>query len=30
MDGIPQGFDYSMVLPGQGDYYNPDFFIPLR
>lgn len=27
MDGIPQGFDYSMVLPGQGDYYNPDFFI---
>jgi arylsulfatase A-like enzyme len=27
LDGIPQGFDYSMVLPGQGDYYNPDFFI---
>ncbi len=27
MDGIPQGFDFSMVLPGQGHYYNPDFFI---
>jgi arylsulfatase A-like enzyme len=27
LDGIPQGFDYSMVLPGQGDYYNPDFLI---
>ncbi|MDD2551507.1 MAG: sulfatase [Dysgonamonadaceae bacterium] len=25
MDGKPQGFDYSMVLPGQGKYYNPDF-----
>lgn len=25
LDGIPQGFDYSMVLPGQGHYYNPDF-----
>lgn len=25
LDGIPQGFDYSAVLPGQGDYYNPDF-----
>lgn len=25
LDGIPQGFDYSNVLPGQGDYYNPDF-----
>ncbi|MDP7016379.1 MAG: sulfatase [Pirellulaceae bacterium] len=21
----PQGFDYWQVLPGQGDYYNPDF-----
>jgi arylsulfatase A-like enzyme len=21
----PQGFDYWNVLPGQGDYYNPDF-----
>lgn len=25
MDGLPQGFDYSNVLPGQGHYYNPDF-----
>ena len=27
LDGIPQGFDYSAVLPGQGDYYNPDFVV---
>lgn len=27
LDGLPQGFDYSMVLPGQGHYYNPDFII---
>ncbi len=26
LDGLPQGFDYSMVLSGQGDYYNPEFF----
>ncbi|HWS00945.1 MAG TPA: sulfatase-like hydrolase/transferase, partial [Prolixibacteraceae bacterium] len=25
IDGNPQGFDYWNVLPGQGDYYNPDF-----
>jgi arylsulfatase A-like enzyme len=25
LDGLPQGFDYSNVLPGQGQYYNPDF-----
>jgi len=25
LDGLPQGFDYSNVLPGQGPYYNPDF-----
>jgi arylsulfatase A-like enzyme len=25
IDGHPQGFDYSIVLPGQGQYYNPDF-----
>ena len=25
--GLPQGFDYSAVLPGQGHYYNPDFLI---
>jgi arylsulfatase A-like enzyme len=24
----PQGFDYWKVLPGQGDYYNPDFRTP--
>ena len=27
MDGLPQGFDYTAVLPGQGNYYNPDFII---
>lgn len=27
LDGIPQGFDFSMVLQDQGEYYNPDFFI---
>ncbi len=27
LDGNPQGFDYSMVLEGQGKYYNPDFII---
>jgi len=27
LDGIPQGFDFSMVLPGQGHYYNPDFIV---
>jgi arylsulfatase A-like enzyme len=25
LDGTPQGFDYSIVLPGQGQYYNPIF-----
>ena len=25
LNGLPQGFDYSNVLPGQGQYYNPDF-----
>lgn len=25
LDGQPQGFGYSAVLPGQGHYYNPDF-----
>jgi len=25
LSGLPQGFDYSNVLPGQGEYYNPDF-----
>ncbi|MFW6277208.1 MAG: sulfatase [Prolixibacteraceae bacterium] len=23
--GTPQGFDYSIVLPGQGHYFNPEF-----
>ena len=27
MDGIPQGFNYSAVLPDQGNYYNPDFIV---
>ncbi len=27
LNGLPQGFDYSMVLPGQGNYYNPDFLV---
>ncbi|WP_296635632.1 sulfatase [Polaribacter sp.] len=25
LHGLPQGFHYSNVLPGQGDYYNPRF-----
>ena len=25
LNGLPQGFDYSNVLPGQGQYYNPEF-----
>ncbi|QZE13710.1 sulfatase [Halosquirtibacter laminarini] len=25
LKGLPQGFDYSNVLPGQGQYYNPEF-----
>ncbi|MCD2425079.1 sulfatase [Niabella pedocola] len=24
-DSIPQGLDYYSILPGQGQYYNPDF-----
>ncbi|MCG6187366.1 sulfatase family protein [Maribellus maritimus] len=27
LDGSPQGFDYSMVLRGQGNYYNPEFMV---
>ena len=27
LDGLPQGFDFSMVLQGQGHYYNPDFLV---
>jgi hypothetical protein len=25
LPGTPQGFDYSLTLPGQGHYYNPEF-----
>lgn len=25
LDGLPQGFDYSSVLVGQGQYYSPEF-----
>lgn len=28
MGGTPQGYDEWKVLPGQGDYYNPDFITP--
>lgn len=28
LEGIPQGFDYWNMLPGQGDYYNPTFITP--
>lgn len=27
LDGLPRGFDYSAVLPGQGEYYNPVFIV---
>ncbi len=25
LESTPQGFDYWKILPGQGEYYNPDF-----
>ncbi len=28
LEGIPQGFDHWIMLPGQGDYYNPHFVVP--
>lgn len=28
LESQPQGFDFWKVLPGQGDYYNPDFLGP--
>lgn len=28
LEGIPQGFDYWEMLPGQGDYYDPYFIRP--
>lgn len=27
LGSVPQGFDHWEILPGQGDYYNPDFII---
>ncbi|MCA8976022.1 MAG: sulfatase [Planctomycetes bacterium] len=28
LESDPQGFDHWMILPGQGQYYNPDFITP--
>ena len=28
LGGTPQGFDFWEILPGQGDYYQPDFITP--
>lgn len=28
LGGTPEYFDYWTILPGQGDYYNPDFITP--
>ena len=28
LESEPTGFDHWVVLPGQGDYYNPDFITP--
>lgn len=28
LEGRPQGFDFWEILPGQGEYYNPDFITP--
>lgn len=28
LEGIPQGFDHWIMLPGQGDYYDPHFVVP--
>lgn len=25
LESLPEGFDYWEIVPGQGDYYNPDF-----
>jgi len=27
LESQPQGFDYCQILPGQGQYYNPDFLM---
>ncbi len=28
LEGIPQGFDHWIMLPGQGEYYDPQFVVP--
>lgn len=28
LESLPQGFDTWEIVPGQGDYYNPDFILP--
>ncbi len=30
LETLPSGFDYWQILPGQGDYYNPDFITQNR
>ncbi len=27
LESLPVGFDYWQIVPGQGDYYNPDFIL---
>ena len=27
LESLPSGFDYWQIVPGQGDYYNPDFIL---
>lgn len=27
LESLPQGFDHWEIVPGQGDYYNPDFIV---
>lgn len=27
LESLPSGFDYWKIVPGQGDYYNPDFIL---
>lgn len=28
LESLPTGFDFWEIIPGQGDYYNPDFIVP--
>lgn len=28
LEGVPQGFDYWNILPGQGEYWDPSFLVP--